>query len=42
MGAKLDLIALLVLGGGILITGNGLNNAVSNIIVSASRNPRMR
>jgi hypothetical protein len=34
---KLDLIALLVLGAGILTTGNGLNNAMTNIISAASR-----
>lgn len=33
---KLDLVALLVLGAGILATGNGLNNSMSSIISAAS------
>jgi hypothetical protein len=37
---KLDLIALLVLGGGILVTGNGLNNAMTSIMSAASRSVR--
>ena len=39
---KLDLIALLVLGGGILATGNGLNNAMTGIIRAASQGTRPR
>jgi hypothetical protein len=36
----LNLVALLVLGGGILATGNGLNNAMTSIISSASQGAR--
>jgi hypothetical protein len=39
---KLDLIALLVLGAGILATGNGLNNAMTSVISAASRSPLVR
>jgi hypothetical protein len=39
---KLDLVALLVLGGGILATGNGLNNAMAGIISAASHGARAR
>jgi hypothetical protein len=37
---KLDLIALIVLGGGILVTGNGLNNAMNSIINVANHGAR--
>jgi hypothetical protein len=39
---KLDLIALLVLGAGILATGNGLNNAMTSVINAASRSSLAR
>jgi hypothetical protein len=38
----LDLIALLVLGAGILATGNGLNNAMTSVINAASRSSLVR
>jgi hypothetical protein len=38
----LDLIALLVLGAGILATGNGLNNAMTSVISAASRSSLAR
>jgi hypothetical protein len=39
---KLDLIALLVLGAGILATGNGFNNAMTSVISAASRSSLAR
>jgi hypothetical protein len=39
---KLDLVALLVLGCGILATGNGLNNAIISLINVASQGARAR
>jgi hypothetical protein len=39
---KLDLVALLVLGCGILATGNGLNNAITSLINVASQGARAR
>lgn len=39
---KLDLVALLVLGAGILTTGNGLNNAMTSVISAASRSTLAR
>jgi hypothetical protein len=39
---ELDLVALLVLGAGILATGNGLNNAMSSVINAASRSSLAR
>jgi hypothetical protein len=39
---KLDLVALLVLGAGMLATGNGLSNAMNGIVLAASRNARPR
>jgi hypothetical protein len=39
---ELDLIALLVLGAGILTTGNGLNNAMTSVISAASRSSLAR
>jgi hypothetical protein len=42
LALKLDLIALLVLGAGMLATGNGLNNAMSSFIGTASRSSPAR